>query len=141
MKPRRIARNLALEVLYESEVAHREPLAVFVRRQEDVVYAPDVLDFARQLITGAIENKKALDDAIIESAPGWPLEQVAPIDSSILRLAAFEVLFGDSPTKVAINEAVELAKRYGSDSSPRFVNGVLGAIARRRQPGAKVRSA
>lgn len=141
MKLRRIARNLALEVLYEAEVAHREPMAVFARRQEDVQYAPEVLDFARQLISGAVEHKQSLDSAIVENAPGWPLDQVAPVDSSILRLAAYEVLFGDSPTKVAINEAVVLAKRYGSDSSPRFVNGVLGAIARRRQPSAKVRSA
>lgn len=141
MRPRRIARTLALEVLYESQVSRREPMSVFARRQEDVEYAPDVIEFARQLLAGATEHKDALDAAITESAPGWPLDQVAPIDSSILRLASFEVLYGDSPTKVAINEAVELAKRYGSDSSPRFVNGVLGAIARRRQPATKVRSA
>ncbi len=136
-----MARTLALEVLYESEVARRAPMAVFARRQEDVEYAPEVLEFARQLLAGATEHRDALDAAIIESAPGWPLDQVAPVDSSILRLAAFEVLYGDSPTKVAINEAVVLAKRYGSDSSPRFVNGVLGAIVRRRQPATKVRSA
>lgn len=141
MKPRRIARNLALEVLYEAEVAHRDPLAVFARRQEDVEYAPEVIDFARQLVDGTTEHKPVLDATIVENAPGWPLDQVAPVDSSILRLAAYEVLFGDSPIKVAINEAVVLAKRYGSDSSPRFVNGVLGAIVRHRQSAAKVRSA
>jgi len=141
MKARRLARNLALEVLYEAEIAHRDALAVLARRHEEVGYASEVLEFARDLLLGTIEHKQAVDEAIRQSAPGWPLDQVAPVDSSILRLAAYEVLFGDSPTKVAINEAVELAKRYGSDSSPRFVNGVLGAISRRPQPATTVGSA
>jgi len=89
-----------------------------------------VAEFALTLLLGVAAHGVALDAAISQCAPGWPLSQVAPIDASILRLGAYELLHGDSPAKVAINEAVELAKEYGSDSSARFVNGVLGAIAR-----------
>lgn len=137
MKPRRIARSLALEVLYESALAHREPLTIFERRLQESEYSVDVADFARSLLQGVVEHRSVLDAAIEEHAPGWPLSQVAPIDASILRLAVYEILYGDSPQKVAINEAVELAKRYGTDSSPRFVNGVLGAIVRGYQAAGK----
>jgi N utilization substance protein B len=71
---------------------------------------------------------------IAEHAPEWPMEQVATIDRNILRIALWEIaVFGKTPLKVAINEAVELAKEYGSDSTPRFVNGVLGSLANRQQ--------
>lgn len=130
MKPRRIARTLVLEVLYEAEVARRDPLVILQRRLAEKEYGAEIVDFASMLLRGVSEHQEELDKIISERAPGWPLSQVAPIDASILRLGAYELLFGDSPTKVAINEAVELGKRYGSDSTPRFVNGVLGAIAR-----------
>jgi len=131
---------LALEVLYESEVARRDPAAVLARREEDLEYSAEVLDYTQRLIAGVTEHRQAIDAAIARNAPGWPLNQVAPIDSSILRLATFELLFGGIPAKVAINEAIELAKRYGTDSSARFVNGVLGAIARNLQPTVKAKS-
>lgn len=119
-----------MEVLYEAEVARRDPLIVLERRLQELEYSPNVVEFARRLVEGVAEHRSVLDGAIEDHAPGWPLAQVAPVDASILRLAIFELLYGDSPQKVAINEAVELAKRYGTDSSPRFVNGVLGAIVR-----------
>lgn len=108
-------------------------MIVLERRLQELEYSPEVQEFARHLLQGVAENRPVLDKAIEDHAPGWPLAQVAPIDASILRLATFELLYGGSPQKVAINEAVELAKRYGTDSSPRFVNGVLGAIVRGSQ--------
>ncbi len=132
MKPRRLARSLALEVLYEAEMAHRHPLSVLERRLTEAQYPPDVADFARGLITGVAEHRESLDDTLAAHAPGWPLSQISPVDASLLRLAILELGHGDVPRKVAINEAVELAKRYGGESSPRFVNGVLGAVVRDR---------
>ena len=141
MKPRRAARALAVEVLYEAEVARHDPFAIMDRRLEEGEYAADVVTFACLLLSGVLQHRERLDQLISDCAPGWPLSQVAPIDAAVLRLGAYELLHGDSPTKVAINEAVELAKRFGSDSTPRFVNGVLGAIARGRvEPPASDRS-
>jgi transcription antitermination protein NusB len=130
VKPRRLARELALEVLYEAEVSHHEPMQIFARRLEEEEHSEEVAAFARRLVEGVVAHAHELDDTISRHAPGWPLAQVAPIDVSILRLGAFDLLYHESPEKVAINEAVVLAKLYGSDSSQRFVNGVLGAIAR-----------
>lgn len=86
--------------------------------------------FAEQLVTGVIEYQTLMDTLISRYAPEWPLDQMAVIDRNILRMAIFEFLIsGETPIKVAINEAVELAKTYGSDSAPRFINGVLGTLA------------
>jgi N utilization substance protein B len=89
---------------------------------------PDVTDFARHLLDTTLGHLERLDAIIKSIAPEWPVQQMAVIDRSILRLALAEILYLDTPQKVAINEAVELAKRFGSDSSPRFVNGALGAF-------------
>jgi N utilization substance protein B len=86
-------------------------------------------DFARNLVFGVLEHKPYLDELIQRNAPEWPVEQIAIIDRNILRIAIFEIAIDQgTPLKVAINEAVELAKLFGSDSSPRFINGVLGAL-------------
>jgi len=130
MKPRRAARSLALETLYEADVAGHEPLSVLHRHLDERSPAPNVRDFAYKLVVGVVEHRDRLDELIARSAPERPLSQVSPIDLNIMRLGAYVFLYGESPEKVAINEAVELAKRYGSDSSPRFVNGVLGAMSR-----------
>jgi N utilization substance protein B len=85
--------------------------------------------FSRRLVNGVINYQSVLDIFIHRHAPEWPLEQMAYIDRNILRMAIFEfAVDGQTPVKVAINEAVELAKTFGSDSAPRFVNGVLGAL-------------
>ncbi|MHB0876369.1 MAG: transcription antitermination factor NusB [Anaerolineae bacterium] len=139
MKPRRLARALALEVLYEAEVSHHDPIEVFERRVQEDEHAADVAGFARRLVEGVAAHAQEIDGEISRRAPGWPLAQVAPIDVSILRLGAFDLLYHESPEKVAINEAVELAKLYGGDSSQRFINGVLGAIARGDAQPAKPR--
>jgi N utilization substance protein B len=86
--------------------------------------------FARDLVSGVIQNKEEIDQHIKRFAPAWPVEQIPIVDRNILRLAIFEILLDNSvPVKVAINEAVELAKMFGGDNSPKFVNGVLGSVS------------
>lgn len=86
--------------------------------------------FTRALVSGVIQNKERLDLTIQKLAPAWPVEQIPAIDRNILRLALFEILLDNKvPIKVAINEAVELAKTFGGDTSPKFVNGVLGSAS------------
>lgn len=123
-------RVLALEVLYELELAPGHAAeAALAQRGEDREAAPETVAFARELIEGIDQHRAAIDDRIHHAAPAWPLDQMPRIDVSILRLAIFEILFDNrTPLKAAINEAVELAKEYGGENSPRFVNGVLGAI-------------
>lgn len=90
-------------------------------------------NFARALVRGTLKKRSIIDKLIEKCAPEWPLEQVTAVDRNILRLGIYELMFGEYdavPPKVAINEAIELAKTFGSDSSPRFVNGVLGTIYR-----------
>ena len=90
--------------------------------------------FMDKLLDGVMSKQGELDQVIEKAAPEWPIDRISPVDRNILRLAVYELLFEpDTPPKVAINEAVELAKRFGSDSSPRFVNGVLGSLASKRQ--------
>jgi N utilization substance protein B len=93
----------------------------------------DSHEFIKRLVSGVIENVDKLDKIISKSAPEWPLEQITIVDRNILRLGLYELLFGDRkevPPKVAINEAIELAKSFGGDSSGKFVNGVLGTVYR-----------
>ena len=142
MKPRRRARSLILEILYEYDVAAHDPIPVLQRRlvEPGDEYIDDeadpnekitgsTIDFSRDLLVGVLEHQSNIDVLIQRYAPEWPLDQIAVIDRNILRIAIYEVLLDEeTPVKVAINEAVELAKAYGSDSSPRFVNGVLGTL-------------
>ena len=131
MKPRTRARSIALQVLYETDIADNHlPGEVLQTRLEDTVLAIDLAEFARQIVFGVLPLKQDLDQLIAKYAPEWPLDQIAAIDRNILRMALWEfAVFHETPIKVAINEAVELAKQFGSDSAPRFVNGVLGALA------------
>jgi N utilization substance protein B len=130
MKPRTRARSLALQVLYEVDMANHPPAEVFKSRLEETPLSDELSDFARQIIFGVLPRTHDLDQLIAKYAPEWPFEQVAAIDRNILRIALWEfAVFHETPIKVAINEAVELAKEFGSDSAPRFVNGVLGALA------------
>ena len=130
MKPRTRARSLALQVLYEVDIANHPPGEIFKLRLEETPLPDDLAEFARQIVFGILRITDTLDHLIARYAPEWPLDQIAAIDRNILRIALWEfAVFGETPLKVAINEAVELAKMYGSDSAPRFVNGVLGALA------------
>ncbi len=130
MKPRTRARSLALQVLYEVDLANHPPGDIYKLRLEETPLSDELSEFARQIIFGVIPLTHILDQIIANYAPEWPLDQIAAIDRNILRMALWEfAVYQETPVKVAINEAVELAKQYGSDSAPRFVNGVLGALA------------
>lgn len=95
--------------------------------------SPRVRTYCQRLVQGVMRHREILDEYIQADAPEWPLAQVAPIDRNLLRMALYEFTLGNIPVKVAINESVELAKRYGADSAPRFVNGVLGALVPKRE--------
>jgi N utilization substance protein B len=130
MKTRRRARRVTLESLYEIDIANHHPHDVIDRRIKDQPMESAGIEFAYKLLNGVLENRIGMDKLITRYAPEWPVEQMAVIDRNILRIAIFEFLVDkDTPVKVAINEAVELAKLYGSDSAPRFINGVLGSLA------------
>lgn len=127
---RRQARQIALQALYEIDCAGHRVQDVMGNRLEAEPLSEEARLFAYQLVNGVLEHRKVLDDLIQRYAPEWPIDQIAIIDRNILRIAAYEVLYSQEiPLRVAINEAVELAKVYGSDTSPRFVNGVLGSLA------------
>jgi N utilization substance protein B len=127
---RRKARELALQVLYETDCAGHKAEEAAVRLLANQRLSEENSAFIRELVCGVIRNKEKIDHNIQSFAPAWPIEQISLIDRNILRLAIFEVLFDNkTPIKVAINEAVELAKRFGTDSSPKFVNGVLGSVS------------
>lgn len=130
MKPRTRARSLALQVLYEVDIANHPPGDIYKLRLEDTPLTDELSEFARQIIFGVLPRTATLDQIIARYAPEWPLDQIAAIDRNILRMALWEfAVYHETPLKVAINEAVELAKQFGSDSAPRFINGVLGALA------------
>jgi N utilization substance protein B len=134
-RERRRARSLALQALYEVDSVDHPVAAVLARViEENSSLSSDAIDFFRNLVLGTVSAKTDLDNVIAESAPEWPVAELAIIDRSVLRLALWELLVSENtPLKVIINEAVELAKRYGSSSAPRFVNGVLGTIATKKQ--------
>ncbi len=130
MKSRTRARSIALQVLYEIDMANHPPADVLRERLEESPVSEDLADFARQIVFGVLPLAHELDQIIARYAPEWPLDQIAAIDRNILRVSCWEfAVQRETPVKVAINEAVELAKTYGSDSAPRFVNGVLGSLA------------
>jgi N utilization substance protein B len=132
MKTRRRARRVTLETLYEYDLANHPAFEVFARRVKDHPLESAGVAFAQRLLEGVLRHQDEMDELIARYAPEWPLDQMAVIDRNILRMAIFEFLIDqETPVKVAINEAVELAKIYGSDSAPRFINGVLGTLADR----------
>jgi len=126
---RREARIVALQTLYELDCTEHRAEDILPRLAKDKALPHDSLSFSQGLVQGVLQNRPGLDDLIRQFAPAFPVDQMAVIDRNILRLAIFEILFDSNiPIKVAINEAVELAKAFGSNSSPRLINGVLGSI-------------
>ena len=123
------ARTVALQALYATDVAgHPVDASLGWLEEENQLPEASAL-YARELMQGVIRTQHQIDELITKFAPAWPVKQLPVIDRNILRLALFEIRFGHGiPRKVAINEAVELAKTFGSESSPRFVNGVLGSV-------------
>lgn len=134
MSNRHLARSVVLQTLFQidfSSVSSKEADALLTQNAEE--YAPGIgeKDFMRSLLKGVIEKREALDTIIEKAAPEWPIDKISLVDRNVLRLGLYELLFGDRshvPAKVAINEAIELAKSFGGDSSGRFVNGVLGSV-------------
>src|SRR5512136_2858273 len=130
---RRKARIAALQALYELDCTRHKVEETSARVRAEETLAQEALDFSEGLIKGVLQHKSELDALVKRFAPAFPLEQMSIIDRNILRLAIFEILFSDkTPPKVAINEAIELAKEFGSDSSPRLINGVLGSVTTER---------
>ena len=127
---RRMARILALQALFELDTVGHPPDETIARLLEETAASAEAEAFARELVQGVLANRERIDEVIRKTAPSWPLEQVAAIDRNILRLAIYEILIDNRvPMRAAINEAVELAKQFGGETSPRFVNGVLGSVS------------
>ncbi len=126
---RRKARVTAFQTLFEIDSVGHDAATTLERYLEESGLPTDAAAFARDLVEGVLKYRDRIDKAIQEAAPNWPFDQMPKVDKSILRLAIFEILFDNRvPMKAAINEAVELAKTYGSDNSAKFVNGVLGSV-------------
>lgn len=127
---RRRARTIALQALFEIDCSNHQLETTANRLIQDMGLPDEGADFARELVRGVTENRDKIDKVIQTYAPTFPVSQLPAVDRNILRLAIFELLIDNRvPIKAAINEAVELAKTFGSESSARFVNGVLGSVS------------
>jgi transcription antitermination protein NusB len=135
MGPRRHGRELAVQALYQVELtedASARSLALFLSHFEG---GAEAKEFARRLIDGVLEHRKEIDRQIGDATENWKLERIAKVELVILRLATYELLFcPDIPQNVSLDEAIEIAKRFGSDDSPTFINGVLDKIAANSRP-------
>jgi N utilization substance protein B len=126
------ARARALQALYAWDVRDGEPLErIAAQVWDDLAIAPDERAFAGRIVRTIIAEGKAIDDALRDVTTNWRLERLGAVERAVLRIAAAELLRGDPPPRVTIQEAVRLAERYGSAQSARFVNGVLDALARK----------
>lgn len=136
MSSRHLARSIVLQSLYEWDFrkkSQKELKKILERNIKEL--GPDIEDvnFIYDLIKGTMKFRPKIDEIIEKAAPEWPIEQITIVDRNVLRIGLYELLFGDRkevPPKVAINEAIELAKAYGGESSGKFINGVLGTIYR-----------
>jgi N utilization substance protein B len=127
---RRKSRVIALQALFELDAVGHAPDETIARLLDGLSVGADVKQFAEELVHGVMENRDRIDQTIRDTAPAWPLEQVSAVDRNILRLAIYEILIDNNvPMRAAINEAVELAKDFGGENSPRFINGVLGSVS------------
>ena len=126
---RHLARVMAMQALYEVDAVDGDPAAALDAVAAEHQARPRARTFASDLVQGVLHHLEAIDAVIREAAPQWPLTQVAGVDKAVLRVAVFELLFAQRvPPKVAINEAIDIAKTYGGEGSGRFVNGVLGHV-------------
>lgn len=136
MANRHLQRSVVMQSLFEWDFQGKHDenaLAILRKNLEEFAPGLEETGFARHLMEAVLDHRKTIDAFIEKCAPEWPLEQVTVVDRNILRLGIAELMFGnydEVPPKVAINEAIELGKSFGSDSTPRFVNGVLGTIYR-----------
>ncbi len=136
MANRHLQRSIAMQSLFEWDFngqQNDDVEAIISNNCNEFAPGASTSEFTRKLVNGTIENIKKIDPLISKCAPEWPIDQIATVDRNILRLGVFELLFGDhgeTPPKVAINEAIEIAKSYGGPNSAKFINGVLGTIYR-----------
>ncbi len=133
MATRHLVRSVILQSLYEWDFSERKEdfIKVLERNLEEFAPGIDEPEFAWRIAKGLIEHLVEIDKIIEKAAPQWPLDQIPIIDRNILRIGLYELLFADKkevPPKVAINEAIELAKNYGGENSSKFINGVLGTV-------------
>jgi len=128
---RHYARIIAMQSLYEADFrSAQDSPKIFERHLDNIDDDKENSDFAKELVQKTQEQLKAIDETIEKYAPDWPIEQVAVLDRNILRMAVSELYYFETPPKVIINEAIEIAKAYGSETSSKFVNGVLGSVYR-----------
>ena len=126
-------RIIVLQTLFEADLTAHDPREVLQRHLAERAFTEQAVEFSWHLLDGVLAHTPAIDGLIAQAAPNWPLDQMARVDVNILRIAVFELRFSENahiPVRAAINEAVELAKSFGSASSRRFVNGVLGTLAK-----------
>ncbi len=138
IRQRRRARTLALQTLYEADLAGHRPAEVLQRLSAQLHSNPAALSYGRELLLGVMQHLPEIDARISELARAWPLDQMSAVDRNLLRLGVFEALYNSStiPVAVAINEAIELAKLYGSESSSRLIHGILGSVVAKEAMGA-----
>jgi N utilization substance protein B len=128
MARRSRAREVALQVLYQDDLNPQHNPDDDQQFVANRLQAPELIEFARSLVNGVRRNRAELDALLTQTADHWSLGRMAATDRNVLRLGAFEILYADTPDRVAINEAVELAKRFGSKQSAQFVNGILDRV-------------
>lgn len=137
MANRHLLRTVALQALFEWDFNNRQEdlSAILEKSIEEFAPGADDTEFARELVAGVTEHITDIDKIIVDTAPEWPIAQITVIDRNVLRLGIFELMFSKKiPPKVAINEAVEMGKRFGGESSGKFVNGVLGTLYKNIAP-------
>ena len=133
MASRHLSRSIAMQSLYEWDFLDKKSDLEKIIERNIVEFGPGLEDesFIWQLVTGVVANLKEINEIIARAAPQWPISQISIVDRNVLRIGIYELLFGDKvtvPPKVAINEAIELAKSFGGDNSGKFTNGVLGTV-------------
>jgi len=142
MASRHLSRSIVLQSLYEWDFYKKIPVLKDITERNIKDFGPGLeeLDFIWQLIEGITKHREELDKIIGTAAPEWPIEQIAIIDRNVLRIGLFELLYANKeevPPKVAINEAIELAKTFSGPTSGKFINGVLGTVYKQLSPGAQ----
>jgi N utilization substance protein B len=135
MATRHLVRTIVLQSLYEWDFYKHEKDLVEIVERNVQEFGPgiDEPEFAWKIVKGIVEHLREIDAIIAKAAPEWPVDQIAIIDRNILRIGLYELLYADKaevPSKVAINEAIEIAKSYGGINTPKFINGVLGTVYR-----------
>jgi N utilization substance protein B len=131
MGKRSTSRRIAMQALYQAEIAGSDPQTALKNITESEKFIPETLEFATNLAKAAWNSRRENDKIISDLAIDWPLDRIGKVDRSILRLSIYELKLGETPSAVIINEAVELAKKYSSNEAAKFINGILGAYLRK----------